>query len=127
MIKGQAPLITALRSKIHRAMITSVEVHYEGSCLIDEVLLYAANIHEYEQVHIYNVNNGERFITYAISSKIRGEIQLNGAAALKGSVGDRIIICTYHLLTPLDAQVLTPTKVFLEEGRNHITDVKTRR
>ncbi|MGI0076014.1 MAG: aspartate 1-decarboxylase [Nitrosopumilaceae archaeon] len=107
--------ITILRSKIHRATVTAVAADYEGSCLIDERLLDAANICEYEQIHIYNVSNGKRFITYAMKSKIRGLIQLNGAAAHKGSVGNTIIICTYHLCDS-SQPIPHPIKVFVVDN-----------
>lgn len=90
------PTITVLKSKIHRATVTAVDVDYEGSCLIDKWLMEEAEICEYEQIHIYNVINGKRFTTYAMESAQVGGIGLNGAATLKGNVGDKIIICTYH-------------------------------
>jgi aspartate 1-decarboxylase len=85
-----------LKSKIHRATVTEACLEYEGSISIDSRLLEAADILEYEQVHIYNVSNGERFTTYAITGEPdSGVICLNGAAARKVSVKDIIIICTY--------------------------------
>ena len=88
--------LNVLKAKIHRARVTHAELHYEGSCAIDGVLLDASGIREYEQIQIYNVDNGERFTTYAI----RGEegskiISVNGAAAHKAGVGHRVIICAY--------------------------------
>ncbi|OYX30015.1 MAG: aspartate 1-decarboxylase [Hydrogenophilales bacterium 32-62-9] len=75
-----------LKSKIHRATVTHAELHYEGSCAIDETLLDAANIHEYEQIQIYNIANGERFTTYAIrAERGSGVISINGAAAHKAN------------------------------------------
>lgn len=89
-------LRTMLKSKIHRATVTEACLDYEGSISIDSRLLEAADILEYEQVHIYNVSNGERFTTYAITGEPdSGVICLNGAAARKVSVNDIIIICTY--------------------------------
>jgi aspartate 1-decarboxylase len=87
---------TLLKSKIHRASVTHCELHYEGSCAIDEDLLDAANIGENEQVHIWNINNGERFITYAIRAE-RGSriISVNGSAARRASKGDLVIIATF--------------------------------
>ncbi len=80
---------TFLHAKIHRATVTHCELHYEGSCGIDQDLLDASGIRPNEQVHIWNVSNGERFITYAISSpKGSGVISLNGSAARRASVGD---------------------------------------
>ena len=83
---------TLLKSKIHRARVTHCELHYEGSCAIDEDLLDAANLAENEQIHIWNVNNGERFITYAIrAARGSGIISVNGSAARRASCGDLII------------------------------------
>ena len=88
--------LTILKSKLHRAKITDVHLDYEGSCAIDENLLEASEINEFEMLHIYNLNNGKRFTTYAIKAE-RGSqtISLNGAAAFQGNKGDLIIICTY--------------------------------
>ena len=87
---------TLLKSKIHRVAVTQCELHYEGSCAIDEDLLDAANIAENEQVHIWNINNGERFITYAIrGERGTGMISVNGSAARRASVGDLIIIAAF--------------------------------
>ena len=88
--------INLLKSKLHRAIITDVHLDYEGSCAIDENLMKAACINEYEMLHIYNLNNGNRFVTYAIKAeKGSGIISLNGAAAFKGNKNDLVIICTY--------------------------------
>ena len=85
-----------LKTKLHRARVTHAELEYEGSCAIDSNLLDAAGIHEYEQIHIYNINNGERFTTYAIRAEAgSGIISINGAAARKASVNDLVIICAY--------------------------------
>jgi aspartate 1-decarboxylase len=85
-----------LRAKIHRATVTQCDLNYEGSCGIDEDLLEAADIREFEKIDLYNINNGERFSTYAIKGKRgSGEISLNGAAARLAHLGDLLIICTY--------------------------------
>lgn len=85
-----------LKSKLHRLTTTASEVDYEGSCEIDGVLLDAANIGAFEQIQIYNINNGNRFTTYAIRGKDNsGIISVNGAAAHKASIGDLLIIATY--------------------------------
>ena len=85
-----------LKSKIHRATITEADLNYEGSLTIDKELLDAVDLHPYERVMVYNINNGERFDTYAIEGKPgSGVIGLNGAAARKGLVGDKIIIVSY--------------------------------
>lgn len=87
---------TMLKAKIHRVSVTRVELHYEGSCAIDAALLDASGIREYEQIHIYNIDNGERFVTYAIrAERGSGVISVNGAAAHKASVGHKLIIAAY--------------------------------
>ena len=83
---------TMLKSKIHRVTTTHAELHYEGSCAIDENLLEAANILEYEQVDIWNINNGERFTTYALrAERGSGIISVNGSAARRAAPGDLLI------------------------------------
>lgn len=87
---------TMLKSKLHRVHVTHSELHYEGSCAIDEELLEAANIREYEEISIYNVTNGERFNTYAIrAERHSGIISVNGAAAHKAHPKDIIIIASF--------------------------------
>lgn len=87
---------TLLKSKIHRVAVTHCELHYEGSCAIDEDLLDAANICENEQIHIWNINNGERIVTYAIrGERGSGMISLNGSAARRANLGDLIIIAAF--------------------------------
>jgi len=96
--------ITLLKSKLHHASVTHSELEYEGSCAIDGTLLSAANIQEYEQIQVYNLANGKRFTTYAIRAEDHsGIISVNGAAAHKASPGDRIIICTYAILSQQEA------------------------
>jgi aspartate 1-decarboxylase len=114
--------ITLLKSKLHHANVTHSELEYEGSCAIDGALLEAANIREYEQIQIYNLNNGKRFTTYAIRAEDHsGVISVNGAAAHKASPGDRIIICTYAMLSQQEAVVFKPTLVYLD-AHNRIKD-----
>ena len=85
-----------LKSKIHRATLTRTELHYEGSISVDQSLLDAAGIVPYEAVHVWNINNGQRFETYALAAPAgSGEICLNGAAARLGQSGDRVIIATF--------------------------------
>jgi aspartate 1-decarboxylase len=116
--------ITLLKSKLHHANVTHSELEYEGSCAIDGALLEAANIREYEQIQIYNLNNGERFITYAIRAEDHsGIISVNGAAAHKASPGDRIIICTYAVLSQPEAAAFQPTLVYLD-AENRIRDAR---
>lgn len=89
---------TMLKSKIHRATITDANVDYEGSITIDSGLLRRAGIEEYEKVEIYNITNGERFSTYAIKGEEgSGEVCVNGAAAKKVNIGDKVIVCCYVL------------------------------
>jgi aspartate 1-decarboxylase len=112
--------ITLLKSKLHQANVTHSELEYEGSCAIDTTLLQAANIREYEQIQIYNVNNGERFTTYAIRAEDNsGIISVNGAAAHKANPGDRIIICSYAVFSQQEAVVFKPTLIYLD-GNNRI-------
>jgi len=110
-----------LKSKIHRATVTQCELHYEGSCAIDEDLLEAANLVENEQIDIWNVNNGERFTTYAIRGERGiGMISLNGAAARRAQIGDLLIIAAFALVDENDVQRgFTPKLVFVDE-RNRI-------
>jgi aspartate 1-decarboxylase len=105
---------TMLKSKLHRAHVTHSELHYEGSCAIDEDLLDAADIREYEQIQIYNVSNGERFTTYAIrAERGSGIISVNGAAAHKAAPGDIVIIATYASYSELELARYTPNLVYL--------------
>ena len=104
-----------MKSKLHRATVTDADLHYEGSISIDETLLKASNIVPYEKVAIYNVTNGERFTTYAITGKAdSGIICLNGAAARKVSKGDTIIIVTYVTVEETDVANWKPTCVLLD-------------
>ena len=112
---------TMLKAKLHRAHVTHVELDYEGSCAIDEELLDAAGILEYEQIDIYDIANGERFTTYAIKAESgSGIISINGAAAHKASVGDRVIICAYVGLDAAELKTYRPRLVYLDED-NEIT------
>ncbi len=112
--------ITLLKSKLHKATVTLTELEYEGSCAIDADLLSAAGIHEYEQIHIYNLNNGNRFTTYAIQAEAgSGVISVNGAAAHKANKGDRVIICCYARLSQHEVANFKPTLVYLD-GANQI-------
>ena len=111
--------VTMLKAKLHRAVVTHAELEYEGSCAIDGRLLDAAGIHEYEQIHIYNIDNGERFVTYAIRAEDRsGIISVNGAAAHKAEPGQRLIICAYGSLKQQELAVFQPTLVYLREDNS---------
>ncbi|MCV6637338.1 aspartate 1-decarboxylase [Candidatus Albibeggiatoa sp. nov. NOAA] len=110
---------TLLKAKLHRACVTHAELDYEGSCAIDGKLLDLSGIHEYEQIQIYNLANGERFTTYAIRAEDGSQvISINGAAAHKASPGDRIIICSYESLTAQEVAIHKPTLVYLDELNN---------
>ncbi|NNC22943.1 aspartate 1-decarboxylase [Salinisphaera sp. USBA-960] len=107
--------LTLLKSKLHRACVTDAERDYEGSCAIDADLLDAAGVRPYEQVDVYNVNNGERFTTYAIRAEPGTRvISVNGAAAHLASPGDRVIICGYAAMTEAEADVYQPDLVYLD-------------
>ena len=117
---------TMLKSKLHRVRVTHSELHYEGSCAIDDNLLDAADIREYQQIDIYNVTNGERFTTYAIrAQRGSGVISVNGAAAHKANPGDILIIATYAMYTELELQKFHPQLVYVDE-RNRIVAQRDR-
>jgi aspartate 1-decarboxylase len=112
------------KSKIHRAKVTEANLYYEGSLTIDSDLLEAADILPYERVQVVNVNNGERFETYAIAGKRRsGIICLNGAAARLGQVNDEIIIITYGTYSEEEMKSYKPTVILLDK-ENKIIDIK---
>ncbi len=113
-----------LKSKIHRARITRLNIDYEGSITIDKKLMEEADILPYEQVQVLNINNGARFATYAISGESgSGEIGLNGAAARLAAKGDLIIILSYCHVEDEDARHLVP-KIVLVDARNRIIETK---
>jgi aspartate 1-decarboxylase len=109
---------TMLQAKLHRVRVTEADLHYEGSCGIDELLLEASGIREFQYIEIYNVNNGERFNTYAISApRGSGTISLNGAAARRAMTGDLLIICAYSEYTEAELKAYRPV-VILVDDRN---------
>ncbi|WP_334109017.1 aspartate 1-decarboxylase [Methylobacillus sp.] len=113
---------TMLKSKLHRVRVTHSELDYEGSCAIDETLLEAADIKEYQQIDIYNVNNGERFTTYAIrAERNSGTISVNGAAARRASPGDLLIIATYASYSEDELVQFKPQLVYVD-AQNRIKD-----
>ncbi|MFZ2827856.1 aspartate 1-decarboxylase [Hydrogenophaga sp.] len=115
---------TLLKSKIHRVAATHCELHYEGSCAIDEDLLDAANICENEQIHIWNINNGERFITYAIKGQRgSGMISVNGSAARRAAVGDLLIIAAFAQVPEDKVATHEPQLVFVDD-RNRQTALR---
>jgi aspartate 1-decarboxylase len=113
-----------LRAKLHRATVTEADLHYEGSCGIDEDLLDAADMREFEQIDLYNVNNGQRFSTYVIKApRGSGVISLNGAAARLAHVGDLLIICTYAPMSQDEVDTYKP-KVVLLDAHNRISEIR---
>lgn len=105
-----------LQAKLHRATVTCADLHYEGSCGIDQALLDLSGIRENQYIEIYNITNGERFTTYAISApQGSGEISLNGAAARKAMVGDLLIIAAYAQYTEEELASYRPVIVLLDE------------
>ncbi len=114
-------LRTLLKSKIHRAQVTQCELQYEGSCAIDENLLEAADILENEQIHIWIINNGERFVTYAIKGERgSGMISVNGSAARRASVGDLIIIAAFAQVADDCVLDHKPKLVFIGECNRQV-------
>lgn len=114
-------LRTLLKSKIHRVTVTQCELHYEGSCAIDENLLEAAGIVENEQVHIWNIDNGERFVTYAIKGQRgTGMISVNGSAARRAAVGDLIIVAAFAQVPEEQVGTFKPKLVFVDEANRQV-------
>ncbi len=107
-------LLNLLKSKIHRATVTSADLNYQGSISIDPALCAKANIRQWEAVDIYNVTNGERFSTYVILGK-PGEITLNGAAARRVQVGDKVIIATFAMFDEKEAESHVPTVILVDD------------
>ncbi|MBF0096661.1 MAG: aspartate 1-decarboxylase [Magnetococcales bacterium] len=107
--------LTLLKCKIHRAVVTETHVDYEGSCAIDEDLLEAAQMREFEQIHIWNVTNGERLVTYAIRGKRgSGMISVNGSAAHKAAAGDIVIIAAFAGMCEEEAVQFRPHLVYVD-------------
>ena len=105
-----------LKAKLHRVHVTHSELHYEGSCAIDDDLLDAADIREYQQIDIYNITNGERFTTYAIrAQRGSGIISVNGAAAHKAKPGDLLIIASYAMYNEIELQKYRPLLVYVDD------------
>jgi aspartate 1-decarboxylase len=109
--------LTVLKAKLHRACVTHANKDYEGSCAIDSELLDAAGIHEYEQVQIYDVENGNRLTTYAILAEAGSRvISVNGAAAHLAAPGDRVIICAYGNVDAGEIKRHKPRLIYLDEA-----------
>lgn len=116
--------LEVLKSKIHRAVVTQAELNYVGSITIDESLMEAAGIYEYEKIQVADVDNGARFETYVIAGESgSGIICLNGAAARMVSAGDKVILMCYAKMTPEELKENPPKVVFVNE-QNQITSVK---
>ena len=112
-----------LCSKIHRATVTDANLNYVGSITIDEALMKASKIKEWQKVEILDVNNGERFQTYVIKGEANsGTICLNGAAARKVQPGDKVIIVSYGIFTPQEAETYTPTIVIVDDDNKIINN-----
>ena len=113
-------LIEIIKSKIHRVKVTDADLNYVGSITIDLDLINAANLLVGEKVQVVNVNNGERLETYVIKGDRKGEIGINGPAALKMNIGDLVIIVSYALIDQKDAEKYSPTIIFPNEKDNSI-------
>ena len=110
-----------LKSKVHGASVTATEIDYEGSIAIDEDLLELVDIEPYEQVHIYNINSGSRFITYVIAAKRgSGIFSINGAAARLAQINDRIIVAAYGNMD-VDKEKYQP-KIVLLDASNRVVE-----
>jgi aspartate 1-decarboxylase len=115
---------TLLSAKIHNCTLTGANINYVGSISIDKILLEKAGILPYEQVQVVNIANGERFITYAIAAPANsGSIELNGAAARLGIIGDRLIIMTYGQFTIEELKCYSPTVVIVDD-KNQLLEVR---
>ncbi len=111
-----------MKSKIHRATITSADLHYEGSLTLDRELMIAADLVEYEEIHVVNVNNGHRFVTYIIPGQAgSGTVQLNGAAARLGMAGDLVILIAYADFDAHEVGSHAPHVVFVDDANRIVT------
>lgn len=117
-------MLEMLYSKIHRATVTDANLNYVGSITIDKALIDAAHLRVGQKVEIVNINNGERFSTYVIEGKAgSGDICLNGAAARKVHVGDKIIVIAYAHLDDVELESFKPTVVLVDE-KNNLSEVR---
>lgn len=113
-----------LKAKIHKATVTETNLNYEGSLTLDESLMKAADMIPYEQVHVYNISNGERFLTYLIKgAKNSGVVAVNGAAAHKAKVGDKLIIASYVSLEEGEIDFFMP-KILIVDENNRLKEIK---
>lgn len=116
---------TMLQAKLHRVTTTQSELHYEGSCAIDQDLLDAADIREYQAIDIYNINTGARFSTYAISAERgSGTISVNGAAARLAAAGDLLIIAAYSSYSEAELLDYAPRLIYVD-AKNRIVDKRS--
>lgn len=112
---------TMLQAKLHRVTVTHAELHYEGSCAIDDNLLEASGIREYQAIDIYNVTNGERFSTYAIrAERGTGIISVNGAAARKAAEGDLLIIAAFSSYSETELESYEPKLVYVDSNNRMV-------
>ncbi|MEI2721389.1 MAG: aspartate 1-decarboxylase [Gemmatimonadales bacterium] len=110
-----------MKSKIHRATITAADLHYEGSLTLDTELMAAADLVEYEEIQVVNVNNAQRFTTYVIPGPAgSGVVQLNGAAARLGMVGDLVILIAYGDVEDTELAAFTPAVVFVDAQNRRV-------
>ncbi|HEY0997653.1 MAG TPA: aspartate 1-decarboxylase [Gemmatimonadaceae bacterium] len=117
---------TMCKSKIHRAVITGADLHYEGSLTVDVALMDAADMREFERVQVVNVNNGSRLETYLIAGERgSGAIQLNGAAARLGMPGDHVILITYAEYDDAELEGFVPRVVFVDAQNREVQPVGT--
>ena len=115
---------TLLKSKIHRVTVMEADLEYEGSITIDRDLMDAADMNEYEQVHIFNVTNGHRFVTYVIEGgRGSGDICVNGAAGHLAKKGDILIVASFSAYNEAECMVHSPKLVYVD-GANKITKIK---
>ena len=113
-----------LKSKIHRATVTDRNMDYDGSLTLDGVLMREADLIPYEQIQVYNITNGERFTTYVIKGEDNsGEVIINGAAAKKASIGDKVIIVAYATMDESEMDFFIP-RVLLMDDANRIKSVE---
>ena len=122
--------LNMLKAKIHRATVTHAELHYEGSIAIDSLLLEASGIREYEQIHAWNIESGQRFVTYALRAEEgSGIISVNGSAAHRANPGDLIIIAAFVQLDEAELASYRPTLVYVDadnriKGQRHSIPVQ---
>jgi aspartate 1-decarboxylase len=113
-----------LKAKVQKATVTETNIDYEGSLTLDESLMNAADFVPFEQIHVYNISNGERFITYLIKGKKdSGVVGINGAAVHKASIGDKLIIATYTLMDDEEISFFIP-KIVLLDDKNNVKSLK---